>query len=68
MHIPKSESRGERRIEGVTSLGELSRSLFDDALVTCDDEREAAFWASARLLLILEDQEKEQALQAKKAH
>lgn len=61
MQMPKTESSVERGIEGVTGLGELSRSLFDDALVTCDDEREAAFWASARLLLILEDEERERA-------
>lgn len=60
MHIPKTESSVGRRIEDVIGWAELSRSLFDDALVTCDDEREAAFWASARLLLILEDQEREE--------
>jgi hypothetical protein len=59
MHIPKTSrgSKGGARTENVSVLGELSRSLFDDALVTCDDEREAAFVASARLLLLLESQE-----------
>lgn len=59
MYIPKTSrgSKGIARNENVSVLGELSRSLFDDALVTCDDEREAAFVASARLLLLLESQE-----------
>ena len=58
MHIPKTQSRVGQRFAGVTGLGELSRSLFDDALVICDDEREATFLASARLLLHLEDEER----------
>lgn len=36
------------------ALTELSRSLFDDAMVTCDDEREAALVASARLMNLME--------------
>lgn len=40
------------------ALAELSRSLFDDALVTCDDEREAAFVASARLMNLMERKRK----------
>lgn len=58
MHIRKTDSRPGWRFDGYTGLGELSRSLFDDALVLCDDEREAAFLASARLLLHLEDEER----------
>lgn len=65
MHMPKTNSRVGRHHEGVTGLGELSRSLFDDALVICDDEREAAFLASARLLLLLEDEEKREDRSAK---
>jgi hypothetical protein len=38
-------------LEAVTELGE---TLFDDALELCDDEREAAFVASATLLSALE--------------
>lgn len=41
-------------------LSELSRSLFDDAMVICDDEREAAFLASAKLLRLLEKKRREQ--------
>lgn len=54
-----SKSRGAetgRMGENYSILWELSRSLFDDALVTYADEREAAFVASARLLCLLEKQ------------
>jgi hypothetical protein len=54
-----NKSRGAetgRTGEEYSILWELSRSLFDDALVTYDDEREAAFVASARLLCLLERQ------------
>lgn len=57
MYASKSrEAETGRMGENYSILWELSRSLFDDALVTYDDEREAAFVASARLLCLLEKQ------------
>jgi len=60
MQSPKtSRFAGAAGSECMSFLGELSRSLFDDAMVTCDDEREAAILASARLLLVLESRDRE---------
>lgn len=56
MYLNKT-SRGlepSRTGDSFAILWELGRSLYDDALVACDDEREAAFLASARLLSLLE--------------
>ncbi|MFO7155915.1 MAG: hypothetical protein DIU72_004780 [Pseudomonadota bacterium] len=63
MQSPKTSrfAGGAGGSECMSVLGELSRSLFDDAMVTCDDEREAAILASARLLLVLESKERERA-------
>ncbi len=55
--IPLTAAQIERReasrqlLEAVAELGE---SLYDDALELCEDEREAAFVASATLLSALE--------------
>lgn len=40
--------------DAVEALADLGRAFFDEALVSCDDEGEAAFVASAKLLGLLE--------------
>ncbi len=52
-----------RRVEGLrrsthelyTLLGELGQRLYLEACCLCDDEREAAAWASANLVRALEE-------------
>lgn len=52
--VKRTRSRGQAAREITEALSELGENFFDEALCFCDNERDAAFLASASLVRALE--------------